>query len=51
MAKFETDFTMAVIFLFFVFWSQGGWYRVDCALGTQSACDLVTAEYAKEAKP
>lgn len=42
--KFETDFTMAILFLFLVFWGQSGWYRVDCALGVQKACDLIAAE-------
>ena len=38
-------FTWAILFLFFVFWAQNGWHRVDCALGQQPACALIAAEY------
>lgn len=43
------EFTSAVILLFLAFWSQSGWYRVDCALGQKPACDLIAAEYAAAA--
>lgn len=41
----------AILFLFWVFWWQSGWYRVDCALKVQKACELIQAEYAKKEKP
>lgn len=28
-----------IAFAFFLFWSQGGWERVDCALGIALACE------------
>lgn len=34
----------AVIVLFFMFWAQSGWYRVDCALGIAKACELIASE-------
>ncbi len=37
--------------MFFVFWTQSGWYRVDCALGQKRACLLIDDEYAKRARP
>jgi hypothetical protein len=33
------------IVAFFLFWSCGGWQRVDCAIGVKPACDVVTAWY------
>lgn len=42
--KIETDYTLAVMFLFLLFWHQSGWYRVDCALGVQRACELIAGE-------
>lgn len=42
---------MAVLILFWVFWGQSGWYRVDCYLKVQKACDLIGDEYAKKAHP
>lgn len=41
----------AVLILFLMFWSQSGWYRVDCALGQTRACALIAEEYAAEEKP
>lgn len=46
-----SSISVAVLIAFFLFYVWGGWYRIDCALGTQAACDLIVAEYAKEAKP
>jgi hypothetical protein len=43
--------SLAVLVLFWVFYMQSGWYRLDCALGTQRACELIAAEYAAKAKP
>lgn len=40
----DSDFAWAVMLAFFLFWQQSGWYRVDCALGVQKACDLIAAE-------
>lgn len=40
----ELDITGGILVLFFVFWWQSGWYRVDCALGVQKACTLIAAE-------
>jgi len=51
MRKFEVNFAMGIMMLFFWFWAQSGWYRIDCALGTQKACELIAAEYAAKAKP
>lgn len=34
----------AVLVAFFMFWSQSGWYRVDCALGVVKACELIASE-------
>lgn len=48
--KIEISLAWAVIALFFWFWQQGGWYRVDCALGQSQACALIAADYAA-AKP
>lgn len=47
----EIDFTGAIIALFLIFWLQSGWYRIDCALGTPQACELIKAEYTAKAKP
>lgn len=41
----------AIAILFFWFWFQSGWYRIDCALHIQKACELIGAEYAAKAKP
>ena len=41
----------AILVLFFVFWWQSGWYRLDCALGQQKACDLITQEYLRASEP
>lgn len=49
--KVETDFTMAIIFFFFVLWLQSGWYRIDRALGQEKACHLIADEYEAKAKP
>jgi len=43
--------TVAIIYLFTLFWTQSGWYRIDCALGEQKACELIRAEYFAKAKP
>ena len=42
--KIDIDFTWAIIVLFFIFWHQSGWYRIDCALHVEKACQLITAE-------
>ena len=42
--KFETDFAMAVLVFYLAFWGQGGWYRIDCALGIERACQMIAAE-------
>jgi len=41
----------AILILFWVFWGQSGWYRIDCALGVSKACDLIQTEYVKKANP
>lgn len=43
--EISTDYVSAILILFWLFWQQSGWYRVDCALGQGAACDLITAEY------
>jgi len=40
-----------VFWTFVFFWGQSGWYRVDCSLHIQKACDLIAAEYVAKAKP
>ena len=40
----DTDFFWVVLFIFVLFWQQGGWYRIDCALGVVKACEIITAE-------
>ncbi len=35
---------IAVCVTFTVFWGQSGWYRVDCALGIQQACEKIRQE-------
>ena len=40
-----------VFWLFVFFWGQSGWYRVDCALHQQAACDLIAQEYARKGRP
>lgn len=49
--KVDVDFATAIAVLFFWFWAQSGWYRIDCALGQQKACGLIAAEYDAKAKP
>jgi hypothetical protein len=44
-----SSISAAVLMLFLVFWWQSGWYRLDCALGVQRACELIAAE--KEYQP
>jgi hypothetical protein len=44
-----SSISAAVFVLFLVFWWQSGWYRIDCAIGVQRACDLIAAE--KEYQP
>jgi len=41
----------AILILFWMFWIQSGWYRIDCTLGVERACNLIEAEYTREAKP
>lgn len=41
----------AILIAFLVFWLQSGWYRVDCSLGVQQACGLITAEYQAKERP
>jgi hypothetical protein len=54
-SKFEIDWSgfglWFWLFFAWVFWWQSGWYRVDCALKIERACDLIRAEYAKKEKP
>lgn len=40
-----------VLWMFVFFWAQSGWYRVDCALHQQLACDLIAREYAAKDRP
>jgi hypothetical protein len=48
----DGDLAMAVCIAFILFWAQSGWYRVDCALGIQAACNRIAAEKAySEPKP
>ncbi|MDM9644495.1 MULTISPECIES: hypothetical protein [unclassified Rhizobium] len=52
--KVEIDHALvwAIFFMFFLFWQQSGWYRVDCALGVNAACSLIAAEKDyREVKP
>lgn len=42
--KVHVDLTGAILIAFLVFWWQSGWYRLDCGLGIQKACDLIAAE-------
>lgn len=42
------DLVFVVLFAIFMFWQQSGWYRVDCAVGVQAACDLIAKEYGAE---
>jgi hypothetical protein len=49
--KFNGFTAGAIVFLFFLFWAQSGWYRIDCALGTQKACELIAAEYIRKVAP
>lgn len=42
---------LAIFILFLVFWGQGGWYRIDCALGVARACELIADEYKAKVKP
>lgn len=51
MKMIEIDLFSAIVALFFIFWMMGGWYRIDCALGTAKACALIAAEYDAKAKP
>ena len=53
--KTEISVTVAgfwfVCWAFIFFWGQGGWYRVDCSLGVERACDLIKVEYSAKQKP
>jgi hypothetical protein len=40
----DGDLVMAVVIAFILFWAQSGWYRVDCALGIQAACNRIASE-------
>lgn len=40
-----------VFWAFVFFWGQSGWYRVDCSLGVDKACELIKAEYLAKPKP
>jgi hypothetical protein len=44
-------FFALVFWAFVFFWGQSGWYRVDCSLGIQKACELIQAEYVAKARP
>lgn len=39
------------LWLFVFFWAQSGWYRVDCAMQIEKACELIKTEYALKEKP
>lgn len=43
--------SITLALLFFWFWHQSGWYRIDCALGVEKACNLIAAEYEAEPRP
>lgn len=47
MKSVEIDLTVFVLVVFFIFWAQDGWSRVDCALGETLACAAIHAEYVK----
>ncbi len=50
--EIDRDFGWAICLMFFLFWQQSGWYRVDCALGVNAACSLIAAEKDyREVKP
>jgi hypothetical protein len=50
--KIEIDYTSAILFLFFIFWMQSGWYRIDCGLmKVEKACHLIEQEYVKKERP
>ena len=40
----SVGFTWAILLMFWMFWGQSGWYRVDCAIGIERACELITVE-------
>jgi hypothetical protein len=40
----DVDFTWAILIFFFLLWQQNGWYRIDCSLGVQKACELIASE-------
>lgn len=40
----DIDLMWAVMIFFFLLWQQSGWYRIDCSLGVQKACELIAAE-------
>jgi hypothetical protein len=42
---------LALFVLFWLFWWQSGWYRLDCALGVHRACALINSEYTKKETP
>lgn len=46
---FGAELMILVAYIFFLFWLQSGWYRLDCALGIARACELIAAE--KEYQP
>lgn len=46
-----SSLSYVILFLFFIFWWQSGWYRVDCKLGITAACDLISAEYKGKKTP
>lgn len=41
----------AIIVAFLAFWLMGGFYRVDCALSIDRACEIIKEEYAAKKKP
>ncbi|RWX78292.1 hypothetical protein EPK99_06585 [Neorhizobium lilium] len=48
----SSGYGWGIVFAFFMFWHQSGWYRVDCGLGVQKACELIAAEKDyREVKP
>lgn len=46
------DLIALSLIMVWMFWLQSGWYRVDCALGINKACELIASEkdYVKPSK-
>jgi hypothetical protein len=48
---FEGFSWFAILTAFWIFWLMGGFYRVDCALSIERACEIIKEEYAAKKKP